>query len=117
MAVRRTNRVRQARRGGELSPGLQARRLSSEEREMRDIWKKALSNPKGVEKQQIFRELTESTMPFDPRQRQFARDELGPDTRTRKMELASNRNPQIAALFSQLYPQDRYFKALFAGLK
>ena len=108
MAVRRTNRVRQVEK---------PRRLSSENRKMRDIWKRALSNPKGIEKQDIFRELTEGTLPWQPEDRQFAKHFLGPDTRTTKMELASARNPRGAALFSQFYPQDRYFKALLASIK
>lgn len=93
------------------------RRLSTEEKQMLDIWKRALSNPQGTEKQELFRTLTESSLPFDPRQRQFARDRLGPDTRTVRMELASRQNPRILSLFRALYPNDKFLAALQAGLK
>jgi hypothetical protein len=84
---------------------------------MEDIWRRALGNPTGIERDEIFNLLTTSKLPFDPRQRQYARDYLGPDTVTTPMKLASARNPQVLQLFQQLYPQDAFIKALYAGIR
>jgi hypothetical protein len=91
------------------------RRLSTVDRKMQDILRRALSNPQGMEKEELFRTLTDSTLPFSPQHRQFALDTLGPDTRATKLG-DPYKNKEVLGLFAQFNPGDLYFKALLAGL-
>jgi len=84
--------------------------------EMKDILLRATSNPQGIEKDELFRILTTSSLPFTPKQRQFARDNLGPDTMGGKLG-DPYKNKEVLQLFSKFNPADNYFSALYAGLR
>lgn len=85
------------------------------------IMEEATSSPDGIRKDELFRILTgESVSGASARDKasakQFALDNLGPDTRTKQLG-DPYKYKEVLNLFSQFNPGDPYFKALYAGLR
>jgi len=88
--------------------------------ELSELFAEATANPQGMRKEELFRIFTEGSIEDASAKnkaaaKQFALDNLGPDTRAVKLG-NPYKNKGVLATFGNFYPKDTYFRALLSGL-